>query len=117
MKIVDVFGEIVEISGDLHTKFAGRTKYQCLRQRIVRVDLLDQWQSKGSGFACSGLGKCDNIRFFSEQERYNFFLYWHWYLKTKIHEGQHDLFADTQFFKCKHVLIIVCRREMQIRHI
>ena len=99
----EVFAEILQVLGDLEAEFAGGTKDEGLGALLLGVDALEQWETKGSGFAGAGLGKAHEVVVFVDQEGQCFFLDWGRLLVAKVRDGAEEFRPEASGFKLQRV--------------
>ena len=80
----NVLGIVAQVAGNLHTKFARRTKNQRLDASLRFVNLVQQRQTKSGSLTCSRLCKAHKVNIFLQEYRNRLLLYRHRILKPQL---------------------------------
>ena len=94
-----VFGEQLDLPGDLLTQFTRRCKHQRLYLGLGRVESLEKGQAKCCGLARSGLRQADEVAFTAQQVRYGLRLDVGGRLESELLDGLEDVLRKSEALK------------------
>ena len=105
MQTVDVLGKAVQIVCYLETELTCRTEDDSLCLLAAGISFLDNRNTVRCCLTRTGLRQRNHVVLITKQIWDNFFLNWHWILKSKLFDGTANLFAHAQFFKCLQIFL------------
>ena len=105
MQTVDVLGKTVQIVCYLETELTCRTEDDSLCLLAAGISFLDNRNTVRCSLTRTGLRQRNHVVLITKQIWDNFFLNWHWILKSKLFNGTANLLAHAQFFKCLQIFL------------
>ena len=93
MQTVDVLGKTVQIVSYLEAELTCRTEDDSLCLLAAGISLLDNRNTVRCSLTRTGLRQCNHVVLITKQIWDNFFLNWHWILKSKLFDGTANLLA------------------------
>ena len=105
MQTVDVLGKTVQIVCNLEAELTCRTEDDSLCLLAAGISFLDNRNTVRCSLTRTGLRQRNHVVLITKQIWDNFFLNWHWILKSKLFNGTANLLAHAQFFKCLQIFL------------
>ena len=105
MQTVDVLGKTVQIVCNLEAELTCRTEDDSLCLLAAGISFLDNRNTVRCSLTRTGLRQRNHVVLITKQIWDNFFLNWHWILKSKLFDGTANLLAHAQFFKCLQIFL------------